>query len=150
MAGMTYSVKGVALTEQFEAASGPSLVAYADKLAGGKPTVGWGHTGPDVVVGAIWTRAQCEEALQNDIHWASNVVNALVHISLTQGEFDALVDFTYNVGSGNFASSTMLKLLNAHCVAQAALEFEKWDKAKGVVIAGLLRRRIAEQTEFNQ
>ena len=149
MAGMTYSLKGAALTESFEAASGPVLVAYADHLAGGKPTVGWGHTGPDVVVGTTWTRAQCEEALMNDIHWASNVVNSLVHISLTQGEFDALVDFTYNVGSGNFASSTMLKLLNTHCITQAAMEFEKWDKAKGVVVAGLLRRRIAEKTEFN-
>lgn len=146
--GMTYSLKGVALTEQFEAASGPSLVAYADKLAGGKPTVGWGHTGPDVVVGAVWTRAQCEEALQNDIHWAANVVNSLVHISLTQGEFDALVDFTYNVGSGNFASSTTLKLLNASRIAEAAEEFLKWDRARGVVVAGLLRRRVAEQAEF--
>jgi lysozyme len=149
MAGMTYSLKGAALTESFEAASGPVLVAYADHLAGGKPTVGWGHTGLGVVVGATWTRAQCEEALMNDIHWASNVVNSLVHISLTQGEFDALVDFTYNVGSGNFASSTMLKLLNQNEIAQAALEFEKWDKAKGVVVAGLLRRRYAEKEEFN-
>ena len=149
MAGMTYSLKGAALTESFEAASGPVLVAYADHLAGGKPTVGWGHTGPDVKVGAVWTRAMCEEALMNDIHWASNVVNNLVHISLTQGEFDALVDFTYNVGSGNFASSTMLKLLNQNEIAQAALEFEKWDKAKGVVVAGLLRRRTAEQALFN-
>jgi len=149
MAGMTYSLKGAALTESFEAAAGPSLVAYADKLAGGKPTVGWGHTGPDVVVGAVWTRAMCEEALMNDIHWASNVVNSLVHISLTQGEFDALVDFCYNVGSGNFASSTMLKLLNTNCLAAAANEFEKWSRAKGVVVAGLLRRRLAEKTEFN-
>jgi lysozyme len=147
--GMTYSAKGLELTEKFEAAAGPVLVVYADKLANGKPTVGWGHTGPDVVVGATWTYEQCVEALQNDIHWAVNVVNALVHVSLTQGEFDAVVDFVYNVGSGNFAHSTMLKELNNKNFMMAALEFEKWDKAQGVVVAGLLRRRWAEKTEFN-
>jgi lysozyme len=147
--GMTYSLKGEALTESFEAAAGPSLVAYADKLAGGKPTVGWGHTGLGVVVGQTYTREQCEQFLQEDIHWASNVCNSLVHISLTQNEFDAVVDFIYNVGAGNFASSTLLKLLNTHCLAEAANEFEKWSRAKGVVVAGLLRRRLAEKAEFN-
>lgn len=147
--GMTYSKKGLELTESFEAAKGPVLVAYADHLAKGIPTVGWGHTGKNVVVGAVWTRQQCEDALANDIHWAANVVSNLVHVSLTQGEFDALVDFVFNVGSGNFASSTLLKLLNNHEFAQAALEFEKWDKAHGVVVAGLLRRRWAERDLFN-
>jgi lysozyme len=146
---LSYSLTGIALTEKFEADGGPSLVAYADKLAGGKPTVGWGHTGKDVVVGATWTYAQCVAALQGDVAWASRVVNTLVHISLTQGEFDALTDFVYNVGAGNFATSTLLKLLNENELAQAALEFDKWDKAKGVVVAGLLRRRQAETAEFN-
>lgn len=145
---MSYSNKGLALTEQFEAAGGPVLVAYADKLAGGKPTVGWGHTGPDVVVGAVWTREQCEHALLNDINWASHVVNTLVHASLTQGEFDALTDFVYNVGAGNFAHSTLLKYLNEKNFIMAAVAFEKWDKAHGVVVAGLLRRRYAEEAEF--
>ncbi len=147
--GMTYSLKGLALTEKFEADGGPVLVAYADHLAGGIPTVGWGHTGVDVHVGATWTYEQCVEALQNDVQWAANVVNNLVHVSLTQSEFDALVDFVFNVGSGNFASSTLLKLLNEGNFAQAAMQFERWDKAKGVVVAGLLRRRLAEKAEFN-
>jgi lysozyme len=145
---LSYSLTGLALTEKFEAASGPSLVAYADKLAMGKPTVGWGHTGKDVVVGATWTYDQCVAALQADIMWASRVVNTLVHISLTQGEFDAVTDLVYNIGAGNFATSTMLKLLNDNEVALAANEFEKWDKAGGQVVAGLLRRRVAEKAEF--
>lgn len=147
--GLTYSLKGLAVTEKFEAASGPVLIAYADKLAGGVPTVGWGHTGPGVVIGKLYTREQCEQFLQEDIHWATNVCNSLVHVSLTQNEFDAVVDFIYNVGAGNFASSTLLKLLNSNCLAEAANEFERWDKAKGVVVAGLLRRRRAEKQEFN-
>lgn len=146
--GMSYSKTGLALTEQFEADGGPVLVAYADRLANGKPTVGYGHTGLDVTVGAVWTQQQCEDALANDIHWAANVVNSLVHISLTQGEFDALTDFVFNVGSGNFAASTMLKDLNSGNLVMAALEFEKWDHAGGKVVAGLLRRRQAEEHEF--
>ena len=148
--GMTYSSKGLELTEKFEAENGPVLVAYADSLADGKPTVGWGHTGSDVVVGATWTHEQCVEALHNDINWAAHVVNNLVHASLTQPEFDAVTDFVYNVGAGNFAKSTMLTYLNQGNMMMAGFEFEKWDKAKGVVVAGLLRRRYSEAAEFGQ
>ena len=146
-ATMSYSLKGQELTEQFEASGHPNLTAYWDSL-GKVWTIGYGHTGSEVHEGLTWTKEQCESALQSDIHWASNACNSLVHISLTQGEFDAITDFIYNVGVGNFAHSTMLKLLNAHCLAEAANEFEKWDRAKGVVIAGLLRRRWAEKEEF--
>jgi lysozyme len=143
---MTYSKTGLELTESFE---GCKLVAYADPLAKGKPTVGYGHTGPDVVVGETWTQEQCEEALASDISWAANVVNTLVKISITQSEFDALSDFIFNVGSGNFASSTMLKLLNDNEIAAAAAQFDLWDHASGKVVAGVLRRREAETNEFN-
>lgn len=142
---LTYSPKGLVLTESFE---GCKLVAYADPLAHGLPTVGYGHTGPDVVVGAVWTLAQCEQALAHDVAWASKVVNNLVTKTLTQNQFDALVDFVYNVGSGNFASSTLLKLVNLAQWGSAALEFLRWDKAKGVPVAGLTRRRNAEMKLF--
>lgn len=145
---MTYGKAGIALTESFEAASGPVLVAYADKLANGKPTVGWGHTGPDVHVGAVWTYAQCVAALHADYAWAENVVNNLVTITVTQGEFDALVDFTFNVGADNFAKSTLLKDLNAGDIQGAADQFDVWDHASGKVVAGLLRRRWAETNLF--
>ena len=141
---MSYSLDGLHLTEQFE---GCKLTAYQDVK--GVWTIGFGHVSPLVVKGLTITQEQANQFLQDDINWANNIVNNLVHVSLTQGEHDALVDLVFNVGSGNFASSTMLKLLNSHCIAQAALEFEKWDKAKGVVIAGLLRRRLAEKEEFN-
>ena len=141
---MSYSLDGLHLTEQFE---GCKLTAYQDVK--GVWTIGFGHVSPLVVKGLTITQEQANQFLQDDINWANNVVNSLVHVSLTQGEHDALVDFVFNVGSGNFASSTMLKLLNQNEIAQAALEFEKWDKAKGVVVAGLLRRRLAEKEEFN-
>jgi GH24 family phage-related lysozyme (muramidase) len=71
-----------------------------------------------------------------------------VKVALTQGEFDALVDFTFNLGSGNLQSSTLLKLVNEGQFETAAKEFEKWDLAGGKVVAGLLRRRKAEEQEF--
>lgn len=145
---MQYSKQGLALTEQFEAASGPALKAYWDAL-GKVWTIGWGHTGPEVKEGLVWTRQQCEEALASDINWANNVVNSLCHASLTQGEHDAMVDFTFNVGANNFAHSSMLKYVNQGNMILAAIEFEKWDHAGGLVVAGLLRRRQAEERMFN-
>jgi GH24 family phage-related lysozyme (muramidase) len=70
---------------------------------------GFALTDTDVHLGLTITQEQAEELLANDIHWAANVVSNLVHISLTQGEFDSLTDFVFNVGAGNFANSTMLK-----------------------------------------
>ena len=86
--------------------------------------------------------------LSTDTHFAVAAVNVLVIVPLTQAEFDALVDFTFNLGAGNFRSSTMLKLLHAGNYHAAAGEFEKWDRCGGVELAGLLRRRQAEEAEF--
>lgn len=140
---MQYSKQGLELTEQFEHCR---LTSYQDVK--GVWTIGWGHTGPEVRPGLNVTQQQADEWLQDDINWANNVVNSLVHASLTQGEHDALVDFVYNVGSGNFAHSTLLKLLNSGQMDLAAAEFEKWDLAGGKVVAGLLRRREAEKQMF--
>lgn len=132
------------LTERFE---GCKLVAYQDIK--GIWTIGWGHTGADVRPGLTITQEQAEALLLHDVQNAVNYVNHLVTFALTQNEFDALVDFTFNVGCGNFASSTLLKDLNAGNLKAASDEFPRWDKASGVVVQGLLNRRIAEQEVFN-
>ena len=75
-------------------------------------------------------------------------VNHYVAITLNQEEFDALVDLVFNIGATNFASSTLLRDLNAGDIAGAADQFERWDQCDGTVLAGLLRRRIAEKQEF--
>jgi lysozyme len=140
---MQYSKDGLALTEQFE---GCRLTAYQDSA--GLWTIGYGHRSALVRPGMVWTQAQAEEALAEDINWANNVVNSLVHASLTQSEHDALVDFVFNIGAGNFAKSEMLKALNEKNMVLAAIQFERWDMAGGKVIAGLLRRRDAEERMF--
>lgn len=142
---MTYSRETCEhLTEQFE---GCKLTAYQDVK--GVWTIGYGHTGTDVRPGLVITQGTAEDLLLHDVQSAEFHVNHLVNVPLTQHEFDALVDFTFNVGSGNFASSTLLKLLNLRNYAAAALEFVKWNKSGGMVVAGLLRRRIAETEVFN-
>ncbi len=141
---MIYSKSGLQLTESFE---GCRLTAYQDVK--GVWTIGVGHTGPDVYEGLIITQDQADAWLLQDVQNAVNHVNSLVTVQLTQPEFDALVDFCFNVGCGAFAGSTMLKLLNAGDYAGAADQFERWDKSGGQVIAGLLRRRQTEVQEFN-
>lgn len=141
---MTYSKTGLHLTEQFE---GCRLTAYKD--SGGVWTVGYGHVA-GVHAGMTCTQAQAEMWLQQDLAWAVSRVNADVHVPLTQEEFDALVDFCFNCGAGNLDSSTLLKLVNAGRFAEAAQQFEAWDRCDGSVVAGLLRRREAEEVEFNE
>ena len=139
---MQYSSGGLTLTEQFE---GCELTAYQD--SGGVWTNGYGNT-HGVVPGSTITEQQAIADLQANIQNSVNDVNRLVTVPLTQGEFDALVDFDFNLGRGNLASSTLLTLLNTGDFAGAADQFDRWDRCGGTVMAGLLRRRQAETTEF--
>ena len=141
---MQYSKEGIALTKSFESCR---LTAYQDIK--GIWTIGFGHVGPEVVEGLTWTQDQADSQLVLDLTKAEHAVNTLVTVPLTQGQYDALVDFCYNCGIGAFSGSTMLRLLNAGQFDDAANEFQKWSHASGKVVAGLLRRRIAEEQEFN-
>ena len=141
----TYGGKGLALTEQFE---GCRLTAYQDQV--GVWTIGYGHTGPEVCAGLSVTQEQASALLQKDVSSAADFVNKSVMVALTQEEFDALVDFVFNLGAGAFQKSTLLHLLNAGDFAAAAAQFAVWDRAGGAVVAGLLRRRQAETALFNE
>ena len=141
---MIYSKTGLELTEQFE---GCRLVAYQDSK--GVWTIGYGHT-RGVYPGMTISSYQAGVWLQQDITWAESEVNRLIRVPATQPEFDALVDFTFNCGAGNFQHSTLLELVNKGDMADAANEFEKWDHCGGKVVAGLLRRRLAEKAEFQK
>lgn len=140
---MRYSKQGIDLTKQFESCR---LTAF--KPTPSDPwTIGWGHTN-GVEENTTCSQAQADQWLLDDVSDAENAVNRLVKIGLTQEEFDALVDFTFNCGVYAFEHSTMLAKLNDNDVEGASDEFEKWDMAGGKVIAGLLRRRDAERALF--
>lgn len=140
---LTYGQNGLSLTQSFE---GLRLTAYQDQ--GGVWTIGYGHTGPDVQPGLTVSEDQATELLMKDAANAVGAVNRLVTVPLTQNQFDALVDFVFNVGAANFDSSTLLRELNASNFDAAAAEFQKWDHVHGVVVAGLLNRRLAEAKLF--
>lgn len=152
----SYSLTGEQLTEGFEEerflayddARPDYILQPGDKIIG-TLTIGFGHTGKDVYIGMTTTHDENMTLLQQDTMRAQLAVNTYVHIVLTQEEFDALVDFVFNVGAGNFKDSTVLKLLNESKYTEAAKHLEDWQYSKGVKLAGLLRRRVAEEAEFN-
>jgi lysozyme len=139
----TTSSAGQQLIESFE---GLKLTAYQDMV--GVWTIGYGHTGADVRPGLSISAAQAEALLAADLGRFEQGVARLVTFLLNQHQFDALVSFSYNLGLGSLQNSTLLKLLNSGDVAGAAEQFLRWDKAGGVQVAGLLRRRQAERALF--
>lgn len=118
----------------------------------GYPTIGYGHklTAAEKLAGLSQvTEAEAARQLASDVASAEAGVNRLVSVPLTQGQFDALVSFAYNVGVGAFSRSTMLKKLNAGDYAGAALQFGRWIMAGGKPSAGLQNRRAGEVALFN-
>lgn len=115
-----------------------------------KWTIGWGHTGPEVVEGLTWVLSQAEAAFERDVQWAATAVMKHVDVPLTQNQFDALVAFVFNVGEPQFAGSTLLKLLNENRPQDAAEEFERWTYQDGKHLAGLAVRRGQEKALFLQ
>ncbi len=144
MANFTYSDTGLALTKNFESCV---LTAYADQ--GGVWTIGYGHTGPGVHAGLTITQAQADIFLESDVSGAVTCVNKLVKAKITQNQFDALVDFVFNLGCASLSISQLLREVNSGNFSDVAAQFLRWDHVKGVVIQGLLRRRQAEATLFN-
>jgi lysozyme len=111
----------------------------------GLPTIGYGHRllHPESFPSGIG-EAQAAEILVSDVREAEQAVERLVKVKLTQGQFDALVDFCYNLGAGRLASSTLLKVLNGGRYQAAAEQLLRWDLAGGEENAGLKARREAE------
>jgi lysozyme len=144
MSDFAYSAAGLTLTKNFE---GCQLSAYADQ--GGVWTIGYGHTGPGVHAGLAITQQQADTFLQSDLAGAVSCVNSLVTSEIAQCQFDALVDFTFNLGCASLANSMLLRYVIAGDFADAANQFLRWDHVGGVVIPGLLRRRQAEIQLFN-
>ncbi|WP_438396508.1 lysozyme [Caballeronia sp. DA-9] len=125
------------------------LVAYPDPASGGDPwTIGWGATGDGITKGTVWTQARADARLTADLLRFGAAVDSLVKVPLSPQQKAALVDFTFNLGSGNLQSSTLLKLLNAGDYAGAANEFAKWNLASGKVMPGLVTRRSRERSLF--
>jgi len=139
---MKISQAGINAIKDYE---GVRLKAYDDGV--GVWTIGVGHT-KGVQRGDEITMAQADEFLRADLAEAEKAVNTRVIVPLTQGQFDALVSFVFNLGAGAFMASTLLKKLNAGDYDGAADEFLRWNKAGGRALPGLVKRRISERIMF--
>ena len=143
MANRKIGQAGLALIKQCE---GCRLAAY--KCSAGVWTIGYGHTA-GVHSGMTITQAQADAYLQQDIAKFEGYVNNPAYVPITtnlnQNQFDALVSFAFNLGAGN-----LRKLCKGRTAAQIARTMPNYNKANGRVLAGLKRRRAAEQALFNK
>ena len=139
---MQISEEGIALIKKFEGCRLESYLCSAGVL-----TIGYGHT-REVLEGAQITQGKADEMLWEDIKSFEGYVNDLVFVPLKQCQFDALVCWTFNLGATNLAESTMLKKLNALEYAEVPYQMRRWNRAKGKVLDGLVRRREAESLLF--
>jgi len=137
---MQLSAEGLDLIKRFEGFRGQLYIDVA-----GFPTIGYGHriVPPESFPGGI-NEPQASTILAADISAAERAVGSLVKVALTQGQFDALVDFCFNLGAGRLASSTLLRCLNGSNYAAAAEQLLLWDLARGEVNLGLKARREAD------
>ena len=139
---MKISDEGLAFIKRME---GCSLTAYLDSVK--VPTIAVGHT-RGVKLGDTCTEEQADQYLLDDLESVYNDIEALVEVPLTQGQFDALCSFVFNLGGPALRSSTLLKLLNAGDYEAARKQLPRWDKAGKVQLAGLTKRRAAEAAMF--
>lgn len=127
-----------------ESSEGCKLRAYRD--TGGVLTIGYGHTG-GVVENQVISQAVAETLLKHDMDYAVGVVNAHA-LPCTQGQFDALCDFVFNVGPTQFLSSHLFTYHKSGQYDKAAAEFPKWKYDNGKVEPGLVTRRAKEQALY--
>ena len=146
---MIVSKNGLDIIKEFE-----SFRAKPYLCPSGIPTIGYGSTYyPDGKKVTLQDKEITEQKAFKILEFIANKdfgsnINKVVKVPLNQNQFDALVSFVYNIGSGNFEKSTILKKVNQSDFIGASLEFEKWNKANGKVLNGLTKRRLAEKELF--
>ena len=139
---MNISQEGLSLIKKFE---GCELEAY--KCAANVWTIGYGST-DGVKEGMEISQERAEMLLLEDVEVFEESVNKIVEVPLEQNQFDALVSWTFNLGSTNLKNSTLLKVLNDKDYEGVPAQIKRWNKAGGKVLQGLIRRREAEALLF--
>lgn len=140
---MKISPKGIELIERYEGFSATPYICPAGKL-----TIGYGHLIRNGEAFKTVSQKQAEILLQKDLIIASMAVARNILVPLTQSQFDALIDFTFNLGGGRLQSSTLRQKLNRRDYTGAAEEFKKWVWGGGKKLPGLIRRRADEKALF--
>lgn len=130
-----------ALVKRFE---GCRLKAYLD--TGGVWTIGWGHTGPEVAPGLVWTQEKADTALMSDMdsHYSDLVRLSPILPGQLAARQAALVDFLYNLGSHRYDKSTLHRAVDHEDWASVKTQLALWVHDNGKVVPGLVARRDAE------
>lgn len=115
--------------------------AYPDSE--GVPTIGIGHTGPEVQLGLTWSDAQVDETFRSDIVRFEDALNANITVPLQQNQFDALVSWLYNVGEDWAHRATLIKDINEGHMISAASAFDQWH-----IPPEITSRRNGEREQF--
>lgn len=123
------------------------LSAYRDQ--GGVWSIGYGHTGPEVTEGLTITQAQADRWFIQDLQNTCSALTRLLTVSVNDNQFSALSSWAYNVGIGNAADSTLIKLLNAGHYMLVPMQLARWNRVNGVVSDGLTKRRNDEIALWN-
>ena len=139
---MKISENGLELIKKFE---GCETTAYQDSV--GVWTIGFGHT-KGVEEGQTCSIEDAESMLADEMDEYEGYINNMVKVELQQHEFDALVAWVYNLGPTNLGESTMLKVLNGGQFDRVPDEMNRWTRAGGEILEGLVRRRQAESFMF--
>ena len=135
---------GIQLIKQFE---GCSLSAYPDER--GIISIGWGHAG--AVDGQTITQDEADALFLSDLaNKAEKPLNLLIKQQLTENQFSALCSLCYNIGSGNFAKSSVLEAIDDGNIDDVPSYIVLWNKINGQKSNGLLRRRQAECELWNK
>ena len=137
---------GIALIQSYERCKLQAYLPTPDD----KWTIGWGHTGPHISEGLVWTQEEADAVFLRDIEWVQDCLDAHIHVPIAQHETDALASLIFNIGCTAFKGSTLLRLLNQSDFDAAAEQFLRWDKQAGKPLAGLTRRREEERALFTE
>lgn len=141
---MQINEAGLELEKTFE---GERLSPYQDQK--GIWTLGVGHTDHVTADSSPITDDEAMALLAGDNKVAENAVNNALSCDANENQFSAMVCLCFNIGSGNFTKSTLLRLFNAGDTDGASAQFLKWCMISGQQSPGLLRRRIAERSLFD-
>lgn len=145
---MRTSIKAIDLIKQYE---GCELKVYKDSKD--FLTVGYGHKilpQDRLKLNQTITQEQADSFLAFDLARTEAGVDRLLHVDVTDNQFDALVSFAFNIGVGALERSSLLNNLNTKRFTTAADELLQWNHSGGVVVKGLLLRRTAERSLFLQ
>lgn len=148
---MKFNAEGKKLLKKLE---GFKAIPYKDSA--GIFTVGWGHTGKDVIPNRLYTLEECEILFNRDVRISSNGIKKTIKCDLNDNQFSALVSFCYNIGISNFINSSLLRRLNNNEEPNivARNEFPKWKfvtkLGKKIELDGLIKRRMSELELFTR